>query len=48
MFTPRMILPIMGVASDETGQPDVVLSGATEESAFLGTDSPKDREGLHS
>ena len=34
MLTPRMILPILGVASDETGQPDVVLSGAAEESAL--------------
>ena len=29
-----MVLPITGVASDETGQLNVALSGATEESAL--------------
>lgn len=30
-----MVLPFTGVASDETGQLDVALSGATEKSALF-------------
>lgn len=30
-----MVLPITGVATDETGQLDVALSGATEKSALF-------------